>query len=140
MRISADDQAVLDHVAARREAIIGRTIDWANINSGSRNAAGLNAVLDALEPAPHVSLHPALLARLGLRAGQPVRLRTRRGSVTVATRADEAVPDGAAFLPFAYAEAAANLLTIAALDPVAKIAEVKHCAVAIEPVAAAATV
>ena len=80
------------------------------------------------------------LARLGLRAGQPVRLRTRRGSVTVATRADEAVPDGAAFLPFAYAEAAANLLTIAALDPVAKIAEVKHGAVTIEPVAAAATV
>ena len=49
MRISADDQAALDHVASRREAIIGRTIDWANINSGSRNAAGLNAVLDALE-------------------------------------------------------------------------------------------
>ena len=49
MRISAEDQAVLDHVAARGEAIIGRTIDWANINSGSRNAAGLNAVLDALE-------------------------------------------------------------------------------------------
>ena len=49
MRILTSDQAVLDHVAARREAIIGRTIDWANINSGSRNAAGLNAVLDALE-------------------------------------------------------------------------------------------
>ena len=49
MRILTSDQAVLDHVAARREAIIGRTIDWANINSGSRNAVGLNAVLDALE-------------------------------------------------------------------------------------------
>lgn len=50
-----------------------------------------SAVLDALEPAPHVSLHPALLERLGLRPGQPVRLRTRRGSVTVATRVDAAV-------------------------------------------------
>ena len=49
MRILTSDQAVLDHVAARREAIIGRTIDWANINSGSRNAVGLNAVMDALE-------------------------------------------------------------------------------------------
>ena len=49
MRILPTDQAVLDHVAARRQAIIGRTIDWADINSGSRNAAGLNAVLDALE-------------------------------------------------------------------------------------------
>jgi len=67
-----------------------------------------------------------------------VRLRSRRGEVTVAVRVDEAIPEGVAFLPFAYAEAAANLLTIAALDPVAKIAEVKYCAVAIEPVAATA--
>ncbi|TSE26829.1 Formate dehydrogenase H [Tepidimonas sediminis] len=111
--------------------ITGRQLEHWHTGAMTRRSA----VLDALEPAPHVSLHPALLARLGLRAGQPVRLRTRRGSVTVATRADEAVPDGVAFLPFAYAEAAANLLTIAALDPVAKIAEVKHCAVAIEPVA-----
>ena len=49
MRILTSDQAVLDHVAGRREAIVGRTIDWSNINSGSRNAVGLSAVLDALE-------------------------------------------------------------------------------------------
>ena len=49
MRILASDQAVLDHVAARREAIIGRAVDWAEVNSGSRNAEGLNAVLAMLE-------------------------------------------------------------------------------------------
>lgn len=49
MRISNPDQAVLDHVAARREAIIDRAVAWSNLNSGSRNAAGLAAVLDALE-------------------------------------------------------------------------------------------
>lgn len=49
MRISPPDQAVLDHVAARREAIIDRAVAWSNLNSGSRNAAGLAAVLDALE-------------------------------------------------------------------------------------------
>jgi formate dehydrogenase major subunit len=111
--------------------ITGRQLEHWHTGAMTRRSA----VLDALEPAPHVSLHPALLARLGLRAGQPVRLRTRRGSVTVATRADEAVPDGVVFSPFAYAEAAANLLTIAALDPVAKIAEVKYCAVAVEALA-----
>ncbi|MDM7464414.1 MAG: molybdopterin-dependent oxidoreductase [Tepidimonas taiwanensis] len=112
--------------------ITGRQLEHWHTGAMTRRSA----VLDALEPVPHVSLHPVLLARLGLRAGQSVRLRTRRGHVTVAVRADEAVPDGVAFLPFAYAEAAANLLTLAALDPVAKIAEVKHCAVAIEPVTA----
>lgn len=49
MRISNPDQAVLDHVAARGEAIIDRAVAWSNLNSGSRNAAGLAAVLDALE-------------------------------------------------------------------------------------------
>lgn len=49
MRISPPDQAVLDHVAARREAIIDRAVAWSNLNSGSRNAPGLAAVLDALE-------------------------------------------------------------------------------------------
>jgi len=49
MRILAPDQTVLDHVAAREASIIGRAVDWAGINSGSRNAAGLNAMLDVLE-------------------------------------------------------------------------------------------
>ena len=40
---------MLDHVAARGEALIARTIDWANLNSGSRNAEGLNAMLAVLE-------------------------------------------------------------------------------------------
>ena len=33
MRISNPDQAVLDHVAARREAIIDRAVAWSNLNS-----------------------------------------------------------------------------------------------------------
>ena len=51
MRILPHDQTVLDHVAAREAAIIGRTIEWAGINSGSRNAAGLARMLDLLEAA-----------------------------------------------------------------------------------------
>ncbi|WP_334134748.1 formate dehydrogenase subunit alpha [Tepidimonas sp.] len=114
--------------------ITGRQLEHWHTGAMTRRSA----VLDAIEPMPHVSLHPQTLRALGVRAGDEVRLRSRRGEVTVAVRVDEAIPEGVAFLPFAYAEAAANLLTIAALDPVAKIAEVKYCAVAIEPVAATA--
>ena len=49
MRILPPDQTVLDHVAARGPAIVARAVEWANVNSGSRNAAGLKAVLDLLE-------------------------------------------------------------------------------------------
>lgn len=49
MRILPPDQTVLDHVEARGPAIVGRAVEWANVNSGSRNAAGLDAVLSLLE-------------------------------------------------------------------------------------------
>lgn len=49
MRILPSDQAVLDHVAARQDHIIGRAVEWSNVNSGSRHAAGLEAVLALLE-------------------------------------------------------------------------------------------
>ena len=89
-------------------------------------------VLDALEPQPTVSLHPDLIAALGLQAGGRARVTSRRGSVELAVRADAGMPPGSAFIPFAYVEAAANLLTNPALDPYGKIAEVKYCAVRVE--------
>ena len=70
MRISNPDQAVLDHVAARGEAIIDRAVAWSNLNSGSRNAAGLAAVLDALEA--EARRLPALIERVPTRGSTTV--------------------------------------------------------------------
>lgn len=49
MRILQADQTVLDHVAARADALVARAVAWAEVNSGSKNAQGLNRVLDLLE-------------------------------------------------------------------------------------------
>jgi len=61
-----------------------------------------------------------------------IRLSTRRGSITVMARADRAVAPDNVFLPFAYVEAAANILTNPALDPFGKIPEFKFAAVRVE--------
>jgi predicted molibdopterin-dependent oxidoreductase YjgC len=45
----------------------------------------------------------------------------------------ERIVPGTVFIPFHFVEAAANVLTDAALDPIAKIPEYKVCAVALEP-------
>ena len=66
--------------------------------------------------------------------GDPVRVTTRRGSIELAARADRDVPPGLVFIPFCYAEAAANLLTNPALDPFGKIPEFKFCAARLEKV------
>jgi formate dehydrogenase major subunit len=64
-----------------------------------------------------------------------VTVQSRRGQVTLQVRQDDGTPDMTLFIPFAYREAAANLLTNAALDPVGKIPELKYCAVRIEAAA-----
>jgi formate dehydrogenase major subunit len=71
------------------------------------------------------------LAAMGLEAGDVVTVQSRRGEVAIHVRRDDGTPRGAVFIPFAYYEAAANLMTNAALDPVGKIPEFKYCAVAI---------
>ena len=66
--------------------------------------------------------------------GDKVQVTTRRGTVALTARADGGVPDGVVFIPFAYVEAAANLLTNPKLDPFGKIPEFKFCAAKVEAV------
>ena len=92
-----------------------------------------STVLDAIEPSAVASLSRGTFARLGIAPGDMVRVTTRRGTVELTARQDDAVPDGVVFIPFAYVEAAANLLTNPALDPFGKIPEFKFCAARVEP-------
>ena len=112
----------------------GRQLEHWHTGSMTRRSA----VLDRLEPEANCSLHPATLRGLGVAAGGRVRLTTRRGSVTLMARADRAVATDMVFLPFAYVEAAANLLTNPAVDPWGKIPEFKFAAVRVEAAEAVA--
>ena len=90
-----------------------------------------NSKLDDLYPEAVVEIHPADAARLKLADGQAVRASSRRGSVVLRARVTQKSTIGVVFIAFHFAEAAANLLTIDALDPLAKIPEYKACAVRI---------
>ena len=107
--------------------ITGRQLEHWHTGSMTRRAV----VLDAIEPMATASLCGADLAELGLEPGDVVTVQSRRGEVAIHVRRDDGTPRGAVFIPFAYYEAAANLMTNAALDPVGKIPEFKYCAVAI---------
>jgi len=107
--------------------ITGRQLEHWHTGSMTRRSA----VLDAIEPVATASLCGADIAALGLAAGQLIRVRSRRGEVQLYLRRDDGTAPGTVFIPFAYVEAAANLLTNAALDPFGKIPEFKYCAVAV---------
>jgi formate dehydrogenase major subunit len=109
--------------------ITGRQLEHWHTGSMTRRTE----VLDAIEPGPVASLHPADLAALGVNPGDMITVASRRGSVSLYARADEGTPRGAIFIPFCFYEAAANLLTNPVLDPFGKIPEFKYCAVSVKP-------
>ena len=91
--------------------------------------------LEQEAPEPYVELHPDDAAGIGLNGAERVRVASRRGEIELSVRLTPGIRPGVVFIPFHYVEAAANALTNAALDPIAKIPEYKVCAVRVEPVA-----
>ena len=106
----------------------GRQLEHWHTGSMTRRSV----VLDAVEPEANCSLHPSTLRKLGVVAGEHVRLTTKRGSIEIMAREDRAVAPDMVFVPFAYVEAAANILTNPAVDPYGKIPEFKFSAVRVE--------
>ncbi len=106
----------------------GRILEHWHTGSMTRRAG----VLDSIEPEATVFLSPKDMRRLDIWPGDFVRVETRRGAIELKARSDRDVPENMAFMPFCYAEAAANLLTNPALDPFGKIPEFKFCAVKVE--------
>ena len=85
-------------------------------------------------PGCYVEINPGDADKFGLNGHQMVRVESRRGFIQAEAQLTERVPPGVIFIPFHFAEAAANVLTNPALDPIAKIPEYKVCAVRLEPV------
>ena len=105
--------------------ITGRQLEHWHTGAMTRRSG----VLDAIEPEPTCSIHPLDLDALGAKPGDVITVQSRRGKVSLFARVDEGTPRGAVFIPFAYYEAAANVLTNPKLDPFGKIPEFKYCAV-----------
>ena len=106
----------------------GRQLYHWHTGTMTRRASGL----DQREPTPTVEIHPDDARELGLEDGDLVRLTSRRNTMVSSCRISERVARGQVFVPFHFREAAANLLTNPVLDPYAKMAELKCCAVRLE--------
>jgi predicted molibdopterin-dependent oxidoreductase YjgC len=86
-------------------------------------------------PEGYVEISPEDADRLSLSKSERVRVVSRRGEIETRAWITRRVAPGTVFIPFHFAEAAANVLTNPALDPVAKIPEYKVAAVRVEKVA-----
>ncbi len=108
----------------------GRVLYQYHTGTMSRRASGL----EEKAPECRVEIAAGDAIDFGIGDGDSVRLKTRRGQIVVRAQVSPKAVSGTIFIPFHFFEASANKLTIAALDPVAKIPEFKVCAVNIEKV------
>ena len=88
--------------------------------------------LDREYPTGYVEVNSQDAKQLGIRNGQTAKVISRRGEISLSLKSVDTIAKGVVFIPFHFAEAAANKLTAANLDPVAKIPEYKVCAVRLE--------
>lgn len=107
----------------------GRLLEQFHTGTLTRKTPGLD-----LLGAPRVMISVYDAEQLGIHNGDKIRLTTRRGEIEIDAFVTKRAQVGVLFLPFHFAEAAANKLTINALDPVSYIPEYKVCAVKAEKV------
>lgn len=93
-----------------------------------------SAHLDAEVPTGWIELNPEDAKELGIVDGEMVKATSRRGTVNVPAKVTKDIMKGVTFMPFHFAECAANVLTNNVLDPIAKIPEFKACAVKVEKI------
>ena len=91
-------------------------------------------LLDREEPRSFIEVHPDDAARLGIRNRDMLLVSSRRGEIRTEARVTDMVIAGVLFMPFHFAEGAANALTNNALDPESSIPEFKVCAVRLEKI------
>ena len=84
----------------------------------------------------YMEMNPADARHMKIKDGERVTVSSRRGSIQIKAKVKDTINRGVVFIPFHFAESAANVLTNPAFDPTAKIPEFKACAVKVEKLAA----
>jgi len=107
-----------------------RSLFHYHTGSMTRKVAGL----DQLDSEELLKIHPKDASELGIDDSEMVRVSSRRGTTTVKARLTKVCPPGLVSMTFHFAESPTNVLTNAALDPIAKTPETKVCAVKVEKI------
>ncbi len=85
--------------------------------------------VDEIYPEALIEINAKDAKKLKIKDGEIVKVKSRRGEIKAKSSVDTKVPEGSIFIPFHFLESPANVLTNTVLDPVAKIPELKVCAV-----------
>jgi formate dehydrogenase alpha subunit len=98
----------------------------------TRTMTGKVEGLNKISSESYVEINEVTANKLGIADGEKVRLSSRRGKIITSARVTDIIDENILFMPFHFAEGAANYLTNTELDSIAKIPELKVAAVKVE--------
>ena len=91
--------------------------------------------INKIAPGSYIEINPELAHELGIRNGEIVKVSSKRGEIETVAKVTGIVSDNIVFMPFHWAQGAANVLTNgSALDKLSKTPELKVCAVKVEKI------
>ncbi|HEY3273928.1 MAG TPA: molybdopterin-dependent oxidoreductase, partial [Methanocella sp.] len=101
----------------------------------TRSQTGRSPVLDYEVPEAYVQINIDDARKLNIKEGEKIKLLSRRGEVATLARLTDEVAPGVLYMSMHFGTGAVNLVTNSALDPMSKMPELKHCAVAVKKIA-----
>jgi len=99
----------------------------------TRTMTGKSEGINKLFPESYIEISPAAAKELDVAHGDKLQVTSRRGTIVTTAKISERIKENVVFMPFHFAEGAANALTNSVLDPIAKEPEYKVCAVKMSP-------
>jgi len=108
----------------------GRRLFQYHTRTQTGRCEGLNDMLGE----ETADMSPADADAMGIEHGETVKVKSRRGEVSLKANVTNQVPPGMIWMAFHFREACANWLTNAVFDPVTLTAEYKACAVKVEKI------
>jgi formate dehydrogenase major subunit len=93
-----------------------------------------NILFDKLLPIPYIEVNPITAQKLGFKDNEKIKVSSKRGEIETFIKITDIVDEDVFFIPFHFADGAANYLTNTTLDTISKIPDLKVCAIKVEKI------
>jgi formate dehydrogenase alpha subunit len=100
----------------------------------SRSMTGRVDGLNEKAPSSYIEINPITANKLGILDNEKLKISSKRGEIITTAKITDIIEEDIFFMPFHFADGAANYLTNTALDSISKIPDLKVCAINVQKV------
>ena len=100
----------------------------------TRTMTGRVEGLNEKSPHSYIEVNPITASKLGFENNERIKVSSKRGEIQTYVKITDIVDEDIFFMPFHFADGAANYLTNTTLDSISKVPDLKVCAIKVEKI------